>query len=392
MDFSRTVSQVVSLVFSITFSITMMVTAMSGSFAVAEPSRAIASSNSADHPSVPNSDSFQAHSNTRSLSQRDVIFRSLLSTEGKDLTWPSFPRTWHEQSVEGFVGSNTTLGLGNNVFGVGASTGVSIDYRWVLKSALVIIAGNRMEDDAQSDSHGVTLEPVDDPIKYGIFVKDYANHRSLPNVRKGYPMVAFCAFEASLNYGVSTKGGVQFMGNGELHEEGSVHKIVHTLFSRFFQVDGQLSPLQMLKSICADKFRKQVEQYVNEDFAMNVEEFTAYVNPGNECQPDPGNDGAQGDAGCMGWHQKNFDRATRAITVPRCTFVNSGLHKCQLTSRENGNCSMYWDKSQGKAVTAEMKVPGQYYSRATDSPLRDGETTARRFQCAVLARHRTLSV
>jgi hypothetical protein len=183
-------------------------------------------------------------------------------------------------------------------------------------------------------------------------------------------MVAFCAFEATLNYGVSAKGGIQFLGSGQILEKGRTRSITHTLFSRFFQVDGQQSPHEMLERVCAGQFRNQVESYVNRDFSRAVIEMYATLSPDNECQPDPKNDGPQGDAACMNWHAKNFDQNLQKITVPRCVFVPSGVHRCQIMSRENGNCSMYWDKSKHQAVAAEALLGAGVarYSKATDSP------------------------
>lgn len=317
-----------------------------------------------DNPSIfPDRGSFQSVSNSRALSQRDVVFRNLLSTEGKDLSWPSFPRTWHEESVSDFLTATATLGFNAGL--VGAN--VAIEYKYVLKSSLIIIAGNRPDDSNARDKNGVTVAPASDQLEMEIFRQDPVSRRTLPNVHKGYPMVAFCAFEATLNYGQTTKGGITFAGSGQTFEKGRLRTVSHTLFSRFFQVDGTMSPLEMLDDVCANKYRKQVEAYVTRDFNWSVVELMAHANPANECQPNPAKDNASGDAACMQWHQQ-FDRSLRAITVPRCMFSGEGVHKCTLTSRENGNCSMWWDRSQGKAIPSEQTIPRQRYQKATDGP------------------------
>lgn len=308
------------------------------------------------------SESFQSITSGRALSQKDVLFRSLLSTEGKDLDWPSFPRTWHEESVAEVVVTNTTLGLPP---GTPLNAAVSIDYKWGLKTSLVIIASGRKDESV--DGHQVSINPVDDPLEFEILRWDEKTKRALPNVRKGYPMVAFCAFEASLNYSVSNKGGVQFLGNGQSVETGKVRSISHTIFSRFIQLDGQMSPLEMLQELCERKFRAQVEQFVNRDFTKSVTELYAYTDALNQCQEDPKHDGASGDAGCMEWQSENFGRAYQALTVPRCVLTRYGVHRCELRAKENGNCSMYWDKSTKSSIPLADTEHGRYYPKATES-------------------------
>jgi hypothetical protein len=298
------------------------------------------------------------------LSQRDIIFRSLLASQGKDLNYPGFPRTWHEESISQFVNSNTNVGVNTGI----ASGGVSIEYKWVLKTTVVIIAANRPDDTAQTDPNGVTINPVD-LMQFQIFRYDPATQRQLPIVRKDYPMVAFCAYEASLNYSNSGKGGLQFFGTGETAEAGTTHTIVHTLFSRLFQVDGSQSPDQMLNELCVEKFTPQVQKYVLNDFGGAVIEMTAHYSYENQCQPDPVKDGPQGDAGCMAWNKQNVAVEVQRITTPRCVINKRGVHRCEVHSKLNGGCSMFWDRSQRKALPInQVTTRNAVFEKATNTP------------------------
>jgi hypothetical protein len=301
-------------------------------------------------PSDLNRREFQSEVAGRSLSQKDIIFRSLLSTEGKDLAWPSFPRTWHEESMTDLVTSNTRFGWS----GGPVSGGISIDYKWGLKTSLVIVASNRTSESALDD-HGVTVYPAETAPEFEIFKWDDATQRTLPNVRPDYPMVAFCAFEASLNYSVTAKGGVEFLGNGQSVENGRVHNISHTIFSRFIQVDGKMSPLEMLNRLCEQEFRPQVEQYANRDFSRTVAELQSHQNPENECQPSA-EDGLSGDSACMAWFQRDIDRTLQKITVPRCVLDAKGVHRCELHAKRGVSCAMFWNKRGKNYLSGDSPI------------------------------------
>ena len=306
---------------------------------------------------------FIANPPTASLSKRDNLFRLMLATNQKDLDYPAFPRTWFEQAHTDYYDSNTAMGL--NIGYVGG--GISIDYKWSMKSTLVIVAASHDESEAV-DANQVSISGVSlgEAFRLGIFKPLYPKtHVSLPNVSKQYPMVAFCAFETSLTDTHSKKAGVNFMGNGESLEKGSSDAVVESFFSKTFQVDGTMSPMQMLHELCIGKFSAAVKKSVLKDFANPVIEMTAYYSPLNECQPDS-KDGAAGDAGCMGWFQKNFDTVIQKITVPRCVYQNNGgVHRCQLRSKANGECSMYWDAKKSAMVSPEQAAASGVFMKAT---------------------------
>ncbi len=305
---------------------------------------------------------FQQNISGQALTQKGVAFHNLLNTDGsKDLEWPNFPRTWHEQSSSEVVTSNTYIGLPPSI----ASAAVYVNYRYSLRTSLVIVAAN-LSTEQPVDSNGVTINPVSDPLQLEVFKWDPIGHRALPNVRKHFPMVAFCAYEASLNYSVGARGGISFFGSGVSVDNENVSSVNHTLFSRFFQVDGKSSPSQMLQNICAKQFRPQVEKYVQADFSRTVVELNANYSSDNECQPS-GDDNAGGDGGCKDWFDKNIDSAVRNITVPRCVYTSTGVHRCQAMSHVDGNCGMVWDPESKAALPRSRVLSGQF-TRVTDSP------------------------
>lgn len=359
MDFTRSISHHFAKFLSVSLVLSL------GLQALAEPSRNIAAVQGERQAAIfPNPSGFQAITSGRDLSQKDVIFRTLLSAKGKDLDWPGFPRAWHEQSQSEFLTSNTALGLSASGLGYTAS----IDYKYSLKTALVIIASNRPADNLNANNPGeIAAQAIENPLEFEIFRYDPATHRSLPNVRPGYPMVAFCAFEASLNYTTSQKGGLTFVGSGQTVESGTLHTVSHSLFSRFLQVDGTSSPTEMLDQVCKAQFRKQVEQYVKRDFSRAVSEVMAYSGPANECQEDTKRDGENGDAQCMGWFERlPLAAGIKAHTVPRCLLTRSGVHRCAVAHKADGNCPMVMEKSTGRTISPELKVFGENYTQATN--------------------------
>lgn len=331
---------------------------------------------------------FQSISSGRQLSQKDILFRNLLNTKGKDIAWPPFPRTWHEQSVTETIASNTAFGLNTGTIGVG----ISIDYKFALKTSLVIVASSRSTDAVDLDETQVSLNPVVDPLHFEIFKYDPVSHRTLPNVRPGYPMVAFCAFEASLNFSTSEKAGLNFFGNGQSIEHGRLRTISHSLFSRFIPVDGVTSPSEMLDQICNAQFRKLVEQYVIRDFSRAVVEATAYSGPANECQEDPLRDGPDGDFQCVEWFKKkNFSLALAQLTVPRCVHTRTGMRRCVLNHKAAGNCPMVWGKSEAQVLSPEFKRVGHVYTSVTNGAFEFPCDKKRGLTCQVVQQPRTLA-
>lgn len=276
-----------------------------------------------------------------SLSQKEMLFRSLLASSQKGLNWPAFPRTWHEQSESTIVNTNTSLGL--NLMGFGGA--VAIDYKWSLKTSIVLIAANQSNND-ELDVKGVSVNGITDPIRFELFQWDPVKMRAYPRVDQDYPMVAFCAFEASLNYSESARGGVQFMGSGQTVEGTKTRSISHTMFSRFFQIDGSLSTQQVLTDVCEKVFRPEVESYANRDFSRSVVEFYAHQHSRNQCQVD---------ADCDGWFKKRFPSSLRSITVARCELTRIGLKTCSVKALEGVGCPLYAVKGSDKLLqTAQV--------------------------------------
>src|SRR5665213_1146574 len=156
---SMDLTRLCSFVFSISAGVITAAATLNSGTAAADPSRSVASMNA-----------FGAQDNQgftdvpTPYSQRDILFRSLLTATGKDLTYPNFPRTWVEESSSGYVASNTAIGLTLPV----ATGGISIDNKNVFKSTLVIIAANSPDNEAPSEN-GVTVDALQPSLKFNIF-------------------------------------------------------------------------------------------------------------------------------------------------------------------------------------------------------------------------------
>lgn len=310
---------------------------------------------------------------------RDALFKGLLGTPdgsqvgGPGLRFPYFPRTWHEQFVIDKVTTNTYYGLnlGRVLSPLGLQIGrfggkVDIAYQYAIKTSLILILPHRTDPSDETTSSGDVVAPSPGIMKE-MFIFDPSTGRTYPRVSEEVPMVAFCSFEASLAISQDRSKGVEFLGFGQSSSTGQVRGVSHTIYSRFFQVDGKLSVAQMRDELCVQKFRRQVQDMVEGDFARVVVEFYAYENQANQCRPRPGLDDSEGDEDCRLWMKKNFSYAEK-MAVPRCVLQPDGIHRCQLRSKAGYYCPMRWDRRKARMVDPEVVVDGFRFPKATQAP------------------------
>ncbi|MCB0386822.1 MAG: hypothetical protein KDD43_15615, partial [Bdellovibrionales bacterium] len=142
----------------------------------------------------------------------------------------------------------------------------------------------------------------------------------------------------------------EVFGSGQSLEQANIETNTQSIFSNFFQVRGDVSVSSYLDKVCDDVFRRDVEQFVLEDFSKMVIEKVVHSNPDSECEPPNGsNNGSTlaGDTSCLDWHRKRFPKAIQGISVARCELQRDGAHRCRLKSRQDIPCPLYMSKDDG---------------------------------------------
>lgn len=299
-------------------------------------------------------------------SAKNELFRQLLSAETESLSWPAFPRIWIERSIQTFKASNTSLGMNVPVLDSGAK--LSIGFRYGLKTTFILISSLRRSDQQVGrgplDSFSPLAEGTDPKkVEASIVHWDENQKVAFPKIRDGYPMVGFCAFEASLQMDKTGKAELNAIALSQSVEGGETEMIQQILFSNFFQVRSDISIRDYLEDVCGNIFRDQVERSVVDDFSKMVVEKVLLRNPKHQCEPPAaGEDPAAleiGDPSCLEWHNSYYSRAIRKMTVPRCILGRTGAYQCQLRARENKSCSLYMDAKTGKrseTITSRSSV------------------------------------
>jgi hypothetical protein len=293
--------------------------------------------------------------NISSDSAKEDLFRQLLGTETPALSWPAFPRIWVERSITHSKQSNTSLGFQVPVVNTGAK--LSIGFRYGLKTTLMIVSSLRPFTDRQSPpvdlSEALATNVDRRKVEASIIHLDPVTNVTYPRVRDGYPMIAFCSFEANLTMDKTGKTEIDFMGSGQSFEAAEVEVIQQTLFSNFFQVRPDISVRAYMEDVCGRIFRESVETQVVDDFSKMIVEKVLARNPNHQCEPpDPRiPDEVRvelGDASCLEWHRRSHGSAIRRSTVPRCQLRADGAYRCQVKARAGSSCPLYMSSESGK--------------------------------------------
>lgn len=293
------------------------------------------------------------------------IIRQLVGSDTPSMTWPPFPRLWLERAETDFYTSNTAFGINIPVLKMGPSGKLSIEFRYALKTSLIVISSKRKKSDPVEMNQSVS--PATQEEEFQMLRYDAKRHITYPNVREEFPMVAMCVFEASLAIESLGQTQVDLLTFSQSVGKGKIKSGTHSTFSNFIQLDPNLPINYYLNDVCGQYFRNEVERSLINDFSNTVSEIVIANNPKSECKPDYDSeiDNTKGDASCADWHNKNYTSLIQKLTIPRCELQVNGAHKCVLKARENTMCPMYSDPRTQKY--SEVYDPGSTSVKATDS-------------------------
>ena len=278
------------------------------------------------------------------------MFNELLSSDTPQLSWPPFPRLWLEKNRQEVITSNTYVGLKVPLAVATGGAKLNIQFRYGLKTTLVMISSRRKQSPKDPISESLDLVYATGTEEKQMLRWDEQKMMAFPDVRDEYPMVGLCAFEASLAVEKGKHLNFEVFGSGQTLEQANIETNTQSIFSNFFQVREDVSVSTYLDKVCDDVFRRDVEQFVLEDFSKMVVEKVVHSNPDSECQP--GNSGGgdstlAGDVSCLDWHRKKFPKTIQGITVARCELEVNGAHRCRLKSRHDVPCPLYMNKENG---------------------------------------------
>ena len=285
--------------------------------------------------------SFQAVMHNPSVDANRTVLNELLGADGPTYSWPAFPRVWHQIERGRNQEAITSLG-GSLPAGVGSATGkIALTYTYGQKTSLVVLSSLRKSQAEQGDQKEVSVEPVD--LNQMTTFDGRTNQRYF-NVSEEYPMVGFCTYEMSLKIAKAAHGGIVFLGVGQSLEISDYQAETITMYSNFFQIKGDLSVQDYMKTKCEDHFLLKAKPFVEDDFERIVVEYYSLYNPKNQCKLG-GKSSELGDESCMLWHQYSVRPATRNSTVPRCEVQPNGQNKCVLKAKKGASCPLYRDRN-----------------------------------------------
>lgn len=279
----------------------------------------------------------------------------------RELFWPSFPRIWTERSLV----EQRNLNFGSNInvtpFSVGLKWKRSVSNQYSLKTTFVMISSNKPVDNKKYENDSGTY-----PIARTIY-KTNDDNAVYANIDENFPMVGFCSFEAKYAAEIQKSQGISFLSFNGDDEQLNSEPISYYVTSKLFQIQKNISIKQYLHLICNKLFREKIEVKVMQDFGqikkesefqMNLEDLNLKT---GLCDLNANQNGSpvdQNDEGCDQWHKSHFHPTIIARTVARCEFDSRFKnYYCQLKSKENKTCPIYWDAKKNIYHTKLLTTP-----------------------------------
>lgn len=275
-------------------------------------------------------------------------FDSIFAMDNAQLDWPQMPRDWVEHNVSRQYSSNTAIGIRSSYSNpVWTNFKSTIEFRYNVKTAFIIVASRSPANSPASTQPG--------PVRF-----DVGRYAAYPNVQPRSPMVGMCAFEMSFNIDsgrsnateVALPGGIVPYLN-QTTTTNAVRGYVHTHFSPFFQLDGDISVETYLNGVCDGIFRARKQEMMIAQATGQILSMFWNYNPRSSCRPPSPEQGrlVEGDPSCMAWFN-TFNSSVRSLTMPRCEFQSNGSHQCVLRARREGvRCTLVLDPTTGQYVS-----------------------------------------
>jgi hypothetical protein len=279
----------------------------------------------------------------------------------KELFWPSFPRIWTERSY--VEQRNITMGALVNVnpFSIGLKFKRTLSNQYSLKTTFVLISSNKPNDPKKYQ-----LENGDYPILRSIF-NTGADNLIYANIDGNFPMVGFCSFEAKYsNEQQQVRGSTVIIATVE-EEKLQSEPVSYYVTSKLFQINAKIPIKYYLHNICNQAFKNKIETKIMADIEKVKQELEFRINLAELnlktglCKPVPvlgDQEPNTDDEPCASWHQANFNQMVVTRTIAKCSYdKNLKNNYCELRSKENRTCPIYWDLRTKKYFTELIKAP-----------------------------------
>jgi hypothetical protein len=284
-----------------------------------------------------------------SSGDRQSYLSSLINATDGNISLPGFPRAWIQEWDKQAFTTSSSSGLGV----LGFFAGVSFDYKWTMTTTVTVVGS--ITNDGQHTSQKDILNQL--------FVTDPKTGRAVPNVQSGQPMFAFCDYQAALNMDGSKTGGyLNYTGvaGGFVTTTSDQKGASVGVYSKFFQLDGSMTELEILNRVCLGKFKQEVVETINADLKRMAKELKT----DGLCDKRPDSDGPDGDISCMGWFYNNYGASwglMGQIAAPRCVpFGNST--RCELVAKKAGvSCPLEVDSETHQTLSWNDEHPAGHH-------------------------------
>jgi hypothetical protein len=279
----------------------------------------------------------------------------------RELFWPSFPRIWTERSVLEQQNLNFGTNININPFSIGLRLKRAVSNQYSLKTTFVMISSDKPTDPRKYESDGGQYPIIRTIYHTGTDKAVYAN------VDDNFPIVGFCSFEAKYAAEIQKSQGITILSLTGDEEEVKSEPVSYYVTSKLFQIRKKIPIKQYLHVICGKIFKEKIEPKVLQDFTQIKKESEFQMNlvdlnlKTGLCDPNVNTNGSpinENDLACDQWQKQHFHPMVAARTLARCEYDKFLKNNyCQLRSRENKTCPIYWDPKKNVYHTKLLTTP-----------------------------------
>ncbi len=332
-------------------------------------------------------DNFNAFPQSTEEQRLQTLGELLVPNSQTDFTYPPFPRTWLELSLENFVETSTTASFdtgklswaietlaapyavtaslarnavgmlgtaikavrpGMTVSGVGYSAEATVSYGYSYKSTFMAMTSLK-QIRPQAKQNVVNPIKIPEKSEPEAFLRPLlkwnpSTKRTTFNVSTEYPVLGMCKYELTMTMGETNQNTISFVFGNRNELTKNIVTTTYAVFSNFFLIEGDVPVQDYLRTKCAEVFTEAVRFVAEPDFNNVILETFAHYHPQAQCDwaPEQTQD-PRGDASCMDWFRnpRHVMGSYRRVTVPRCVLGNQGIPVCTLKSIQGTQCPIY---------------------------------------------------